>query len=77
MRFSSKVFARSAGVFLRVAFCALVMPCAVQAGFDFDENGNTVQKVQREDGAAWSYSYDAGNEGNGNEGQLPIVLSTN
>ncbi|MCX6901440.1 MAG: S8 family serine peptidase [Verrucomicrobia bacterium] len=40
MRFSLRVFTRNVGVFLQAVFCALVVPCAVQAGFDFDQNGN-------------------------------------
>ena len=41
MRFSSKGFTRIAGVWLLAVFCALAMPRAAQAGYDYDENGNS------------------------------------
>lgn len=41
MRFSSKGFTRIAGVLLLAVFCVLAMPRAAQAGYDYDENGNS------------------------------------
>ena len=41
MRFSSKGFTRIAGVLLLAVFCVLVTPRAAQAGYDYDENGNS------------------------------------
>ncbi|MBI5822343.1 MAG: S8 family serine peptidase [Verrucomicrobia bacterium] len=41
MRFSSKGFTRIAGVLLLAVFCVLATPRAAQAGYDYDENGNS------------------------------------
>lgn len=40
MRFTSAAVARSAKALLLAGLGTLAMPCALQAGYDFDENGN-------------------------------------